>query len=221
MTVPTPSGLMHLRTWLDRDVDVARFSQWCDGHQVEQLVVPGIRRVRRFSLWRSAGEAAPDSLTMYDLDHLDVLASDAFAELRRRSTGLPEFLAGRLRAVRCDAWLVEGVPAVAGLTGGGEALAHLFVDEGDDLADWFAEAGLPLLDAAGATTGRLLRSAQGEQVVLVEIDRADPDLDPASLPVPPTSAAGDGATPGWGIYRLDFLATPEGESHSPHLDREG
>lgn len=217
MPGPTPSGLLHLRTWLHPDVDVVAFDDWCDGHQVDQLVVPGVRRVRRFSRWRTAGGTPPDSLTMYDLDHLDVLASAEHAELRRRSTGLPDAFAGRLRAARCEAWLVEGVPAAEGL-GEGEAVAQLYVAEGDDLADWFAAEGTALLDAAGGSLARLHHGTGEEQIVLVELGAAA-DPDPAALPVPPAELLGGDPEASWGTYRLDFAATPDGRARSPHRDR--
>lgn len=199
---PTPTGLLHLRTWLPAELHEP-FSAWCDTHHLEQLAVPGFRRVRRFSIVRSQVEDAPRYLTIYDLDHLEVLEGEDYAAYRERSTGLPEFLQGELRAARSDAWLVAGVPAVAGLAPGGQGLAHLFVPEGRDLADWFAEHGLAVVDAAGGTTARLLRSAAGEQIVLVELADAPEMLDPRALPVPGPD------TPGWGLYRLDFVASSD------------
>lgn len=199
---PTPTGLLHLRTWLPAELHEP-FSAWCDTHHLEQLAVPGFRRVRRFSIVRSQVEDAPRYLTIYDLDHLEVLEGEDYAAYRERSTGLPEFLQGQLRAARSDAWLVAGVPAVAGLAPGGQGLAHLFVPEGRDLADWFAEHGLAVVDAAGGTTARLLRSAAGEQIVLVELADAPETLDPRALPVPGPD------TPGWGLYRLDFVASSD------------
>jgi hypothetical protein len=196
---PTPTGLLHLRTWLPAELHEP-FSAWCDTHHLEQLAVPGFRRVRRFSIVRSQVDDAPRYLTIYDLDHLEVLEGEDYAAYRERSAGLPEFLQGELRAARSDAWLVAGVPAVAGLAPGGQGLAHLFVPEGRDLADWFAEHGLAVVDAAGGTIARLLRSAAGEQIVLVELADAPEALDPRALPVPGPD------TPGWGLYRLDFVA---------------
>jgi hypothetical protein len=91
---------------------------------------------------------------------------------------------------------------------GGAGLAHLFVPEGADLADWFAEHGVAVLEATGGTTARLLHAANGEQVVAVELPEApeDPDgIDPATLPLP--TGLDDGI--GWGLYRLDFTAIPD------------
>jgi hypothetical protein len=206
----TPTGMLHLRTWLPADLHEP-FSTWCDTHHLEQLVVPGFRRVRRFSLVRSDVTEPPRYLTVYDLDRLEVLASEEYDAYRARSTGLPEFLQGQLRAARTDAWLVASVPARAGLVPGGAGVAHLFVPEGADLADWFAEHGVALLEVTGGTTARLLHAATGEQIVVVELpDAADAPggLDPAALPRPAGLAQGaDGV--GWGLYRLDFTATPD------------
>jgi hypothetical protein len=198
-TDATPSGLLHLRTWLPAEFDEP-FSSWCDTHHLEQLAVPGFRRVRRFSLLRSLLADPPRYLTIYDLDRLEVLEGEAYAEYRQRSTGLPEFLRGKLRAARSDAWLVAGVPAVEGMVAGGAGLAHLFVPEGPELASWFAEHGLAVVDAAGGTSARLLRGATGEQIILVELDEVPEALDPAELPRPDVDDAA------WGLYRLDFVA---------------
>lgn len=203
----TPAGMLHLRTWLPAELHEP-FSTWCDTHHLEQLVVPGFRRVRRFSLVRSEVPEPPRYLTIYDLDRLEVLESEEYDAYRARSTGLPEFLQGHLRAARTDAWLVASVPARAGLVAGGGGLAHLFVPQGADLADWFAEHGVAVLEASGGTTARLLHAAGGEQVVVVELPEAPegPDgIDPATLPRP--TGLDDGV--GWGLYRLDFTATPD------------
>jgi hypothetical protein len=203
----TPPGMLPPRPGLPAELHEP-FSTWCDTHHLEQLVVPGFRRVRRFSLVRSEAAEPPRYLTIYDLDRLGVLESDEYDAYRARSAGLPEFLQGHLRAARTDAWLVASVPARAGLVPGGAGLAHLFVPEGADLADWFAEHGVALLEITGGTTARLLHAAGGEQVVVVELPEAPegPDApDPAALPRP--DALDDGV--GWGLYRLDFTATPD------------
>jgi hypothetical protein len=210
---PVPSGLLHLRTWLEPDLDQG-FSDWCDGHHADQLAIPGFRRVRRYSLVRSDALDPPDYLTIYDLDRLDVLDSDAYAAHRERATGLPEFLKGQLRAARTDAWVVASAPALDAMVPDGAGLAHLFVPDGPELADWFAEHGLAAVDAVGGTTARLLRAATGEQVMVIELDREPDDLDPSALPTPPET--GEEA---WGLYRLDHVATPEGPVASPHRDR--
>jgi len=212
--------VLHLRTWIPAELDQF-FSGWCDGHHLEQLAVPGFRRVRRFSLVRSAADEPARFLTIYDLDRLDVLESEGYAEYRRSSTGLPEVLQGRLRAARSDSWLVAGVPPVAGMVAGGMGLAHLFVPAGPDLAPWFAEHGPAVVDAVGATTARLLRSTTGEQIIVAELEdaptatgRDDPLM---TLPLPDLVGPGDagpdrepGDAVGWGRYRLDYLATPDG-----------
>ncbi len=201
----TPTGMLHLRTWLPADLHEP-FSTWCDTHHLEQLVVPGFRRVRRFSLVRSEVTEPPRYLTLYDLDRLEVLESEEYDAYRARSTGLPEFLQGQLRAARTDAWLVASVPGRAGMVPGGSGLAHLFVPEGADLSDWFAERGVAVLEATGGSTARLLHAAGGEQVVVVELPAAPegPDgIDPGTLPRP--DGLDDGT--GWGLYRLDFTAT--------------
>ena len=208
---PPPSGVLHLRTWIPASLD-ERFSAWCDGHHVEQLVVPGFRRVRRFSLARSTATEPARFLTIYDLDRLEVVDGPAYAEYRNRSTGLPEFLQGRLRAARSDAWLVAAAPAVDAMVPDGSGLVHLFLTDTPDAATWFAERGLALVRAVGGTTARLLHSRAGEQIVLIELpDGADVDaveLDPLDLP--------DGAPvgTGWGSYRLDYVARPDGTDPS-------
>ncbi len=201
----TPSGLLHLRTWLPAELD-ERFSAWCDVHHLEQLAVPGFQRVRRFELERSAAAEPPRFLTVYDLDRLEVLQSEAYADYGRRSPGLPEFLQGHLRAARSEAWLVAGIPGVEGVTDGGRGLAHLFVPDGPELAEWFVDQGLPLLDACRGSSARLLRTASGEQIVMVEIEEVPQGLDPASLSLP----VGHHPGVGWGLYRLAFLATADG-----------
>jgi hypothetical protein len=204
----TPTGMLHLRTWLPAELH-DRFSSWCDTHHLEQLAVPGFRRVRRFSLVRSELAEPPRYLTVYDLDRLDVLEGDDYDRYLRRSTGLPDFLQGRLRAARSDACLVAGVPAIDGLVPGGAGLAHLFVADGPDLTDWFAKHGLAAVNASGGTSARLLRTASGEQIVVVELPDVPDALDPASLPRPDDSTDGGGDVPGWGLYRLDFVATAD------------
>ena len=153
---PTPSGLLHLRTWLDPELDET-FSVWCDGHHGEQLEVPGFRRVRRFSLVATSPDAdePADYLTVYDLDRLDVLESDAYEAYRARGNTVPDELQGRLRAARTDAWLVAAVPAAEGPGPDGAGVAHLFVGEGGDLTTWFADHGTAIVDALVAATDAL------------------------------------------------------------------
>jgi hypothetical protein len=218
---PSPSGLLHLRTWLPGELD-GTFSVWCDGHHGEQLEVPGFRRVRRFSLVASDADGPADYLTVYDLDRLAVLDSDAYAAYRARGNTVPEALQGQLRAARTDAWLVAAAPAVEPLDDAGSGLAHLFVADGPGLGPWFAETAIALVDAlagAGATTARLFRGAAGEQVVVVELAGwPDPEaIDTAALPVPDARPAGAA----WGLYRLDHVNLPGGPAWSPHLDRHG
>jgi hypothetical protein len=216
-----PSGLLHLRTWLPAELDET-FSVWCDGHHGEQLEVPGFHRVRRFSLVASTADEPADYLTVYDLDRLDVLGSDAYAAYRARGNTVPEALQGRLRAARTDAWLVAAAPPTEAPATDGSGLAHLFVGDGPDLATWFAGHATAVVDAlagAGASTARMYRGAAGEQVVVVELD-AWPDpaaIDPATLPVPDAVPVGAG----WGLYRLDHVNLPGGPAWSPHLDRHG
>ncbi len=210
MTSPTPTGLLHLRTWLPPELD-GRFSAWCDDHHLEQLAVPGFQRVRRFELDDSLAEAPPRFLTVYDLDALDVLSGEAYAEYGRRSTGLPDFLKGHLRAARSEATIVADVPAVTGLTPAGPGLVHYFAPDGPPIDDWFAARADDLRSATDAAVARLTRTASGEQIVLLELD-GDRVVDLPSLPVP----AGIGGGPGWGRYRLAYEATPDGaRSSSP------
>ncbi len=171
-------------------------------------MVPGFRRVRRFSLVESAATEPARFLTIYDLDHLEVVDGPDYAEYRSRSTGLPEFLQGHLRAARSDSWLVAAAPAVDAMVPDGGGLAHLFLADTPDAATWFADHALTVVDAVGATSARLLHSRTDEQIVLVELDRA-PDagaVDLAALPLPDGAPAGTG----WGTYRLDFVARPDG-----------
>jgi len=217
----TPTGLLHLRTWLPAELDET-FSVWCDDHHGEQLEVPGFLRVRRLSLVASAATEPADYLTVYDLERLDVLESPEYAAYRARGNTVPDALKGQLRAARTDASLVATAPA-EGLGADGAGLAHLFVTDGPDLAPWFAEGAQGLLDALaepGASSARLLSSDSGDQVVVVELTTEPADGDEArallaGLPVP------DGVDPGagWGLYRLDHVNTPGGEARSPHRDR--
>ena len=205
----TPTGLLHLRTWLPAELHEP-FSAWCDTHHLEQLAVPGFRRVRRFSLVRSAVDDPPRYLTIYDLDRLEVLDGDDYAAYRGRSSGLPDFLRPTLRAARSDARLVERVPPGAGVVPTGEALLHLYapVSAGDgggpDPADWFTANAGTLLDTTGGTTARLFRTSAGEHLVLVELPTLADAPELSTVPQPEPEAAG------WGLYHLDFTAGAEG-----------
>ena len=202
----TPTGMLHLRTWLPAELHEP-FSTWCDTHHLEQLVVPGFRRVRRFSLVRSEVAEPPRYLTIYDLDRLEVLESDEYDAYRARSTGLPEFLQGHLRAARTDAWLVASVPARAGLVPGG--------------------AGSPTSSCPRVPTWPTGSPSTAWPCSRPPVPRRPVCCTPPpasrswwwSCPMPPSPTGStrprspcptgldDGI--GWGLYRLDFTATPD------------
>ena len=200
---PHPTGVLHLRTWIPSELDEG-FSTWCDVHHLDQLATPGVRRVRRYSLVTSTAVEPARFLTIYDLDRLEVLDGADYAEYRNRSTGLPDFLQGHLRAARSDAWLVAAAPAVDAMAPDGAGIAHLFLPDGPDIAAWFAEHAMALVETAGAASARLLHSRTGEQIVLLELEETATagTADPSALPLPDEAPAGSG----WGTYRLDFVA---------------
>ena len=90
------------------------------------------------------------------------------------------------------------------------ALAHLFVPEGADLADWFAEHGVAVLEADAAAPPPACSTppaASRSWWWSCPRRRSGRDgIDPATLPRA-RPALDDGV--GWGLYRLDFTATPD------------
>jgi hypothetical protein len=108
----TPSAVLYLATWLPEQLH-DQFSPWCDNHHREQLALPGFRRARRFE-WESGRreDDPPQYLTMYDLDSLESLTSDAYLEHTRSSPGLPDFLLGNLRIERRNCLVVASLPAL-------------------------------------------------------------------------------------------------------------
>lgn len=113
MTDPTqdPTAVLYLATWLPDELH-EEFSQWCDDHHREQLAIPGFLRARRFEWIRSGrDDDPPQFLTMYDLESIETLTSPAYIEHSKASTGLPEFLRGRLRLERRNCTVVATVPS--------------------------------------------------------------------------------------------------------------
>ena len=108
----TPSAVLYLATWLAPELH-SQFSLWCDDHHREQLALPGFRRARRFE-WVSGGrdDDPPNFLTMYDLDSLETLQSDAYLAHTKTSGGLPEFLRGNLRLERRDCEVLAALPTL-------------------------------------------------------------------------------------------------------------
>lgn len=111
---PAPTGLLLLSTWLPVELH-DEFSAWCDDHHRELLTVPGFLRARRFAFVDGntldhADGGAPQFLTMYETTDISVLTSDEYIEHGRNSTGLPDFLKGKLRMARLDCELESATP---------------------------------------------------------------------------------------------------------------
>ena len=111
-SIAAPTAVLYLATWLPSELH-EQFSTWCDDHHREQLVLPGFRRARRFE-WVSGGrdDHPPQYLTMYDLDSLAALKSDAYIEHTKSSSGLPEFLRGNIRVERRECEVLAALPSV-------------------------------------------------------------------------------------------------------------
>jgi hypothetical protein len=105
----TPTALLHLQTWLDRELHES-FSTWCDHHHRGLLTVPGFRRARRFEFLDGSTDDEPQFLTMYEVDSLAVFTSDPYLEHGRTAGGLPDFLRGRLRVERHDCSILDALP---------------------------------------------------------------------------------------------------------------
>ena len=108
----SPGAVLYLATWLPEELH-DQFSAWCDDHHREQLALPGFRRARRFE-WMSGHreDDPPQYLTMYDLDSLETLASEAYVKHTRLSPGLPDFLRGNIRVERRNCMVVASLPAI-------------------------------------------------------------------------------------------------------------
>jgi hypothetical protein len=121
-------------------------------------------RARRFAF--VASSAAGDDaqfLTMYETADPSVLSSDAYVEHGRNSTGLPDFLRGRLRMARLDCELESATPAD---WWPGKTSSGLFLITRSEGAP-FSSSG-PMATAALSITARAYRASQGPRVLLVE-----------------------------------------------------
>jgi hypothetical protein len=109
-SIAAPTAVLYLATWLPTELH-EQFSSWCDDHHREQLVLPGFRRARRFE-WVSGGreDHPPQYLTMYDLDSLAALRSDAYVEHTKSSSGLPDSLRGNIRVERRNCEVLAVLP---------------------------------------------------------------------------------------------------------------
>lgn len=160
---PAPTGLLLLRTWLPGELHDA-FSEWCDNHHRELLTVPGFIRARRFAF--VASSAAGDDaqfLTMYETTDPSVLSSDAYVEHGRNSTGLPDFLSGRLRMARLDCELESAMPV--GWWPGTDFSELLMISRPE--GEPFSVSG-PTPAGALRKTVRVYRASQGPRVLLAE-----------------------------------------------------
>jgi hypothetical protein len=153
-----------------------QFSTWCDDHHREQLVLPGFRRARRFE-WVSGGrdDDPPQYLTMYDLDSLAALHTEAYVEHTKSSGGLPDFLRGHIRVQRRDCNLIAALPA-SWWPPTHTPLLNLFQLNDDELAvglqehisKFTATSAAPIPDF----TLRIIDSDDDEPIVLVDHDDA-------------------------------------------------
>lgn len=210
----TSPGLLHLRTWLDPSVD-ERFSAWCDDHHLEHLAVPGFRRVRRGTLVASAANDPARFVTVYDLDHLDVLQSDGYDEYRRTSKGLPADLAPELRFARAEGteagrWDASGpLDADDELVTSGPALVQLFLSAerpaGQSLALLadVSDVAAEVATVDGVALVRRFTTPTGDNLLLAEIDDGA-SVDPDTLPLPEAATADEV----WGLYQFEYTATP-------------
>ena len=172
----TPTAVLYLATWRPTHLH-EQFSTWCDDHHREQLQLPGFLRARRFE-WASSGrdDNPPQYLTMYDLDSLAVLTSDAYVEHTRSSNGLPDFLRGNLRVERRDCELVAALPS-SWWPPARTPLLDLFQLNDDALAvglkQHIAQLAVP---ADTSFTVRVIDSDDNEPLVLLDHDDAGTDL---------------------------------------------
>ncbi len=166
-----PTAVLYLATWLPSELH-QQFSSWCDDHHREQLVLPGFRRARRFE-WVSGGreDHPPQYLTMYDLDSLAVLKSDAYLAHTTSSGGLPDFLRGNIRVERRDCEVLAVLPS-AWWPPASTPLLNLFQLNDDQLAvglqkhiSKLVSTGSPL---ESDVTLRVIDSDDNEPLVLLD-----------------------------------------------------
>jgi hypothetical protein len=171
----TPTAVLYLVTWLPSHLH-RQFSAWCDDHHREQLLLPGFQRARRFE-WTAGGrdDDPPQYLTMYDLDSLTALHTEAYVEHTKTSGGLPGFLRGHIRVQRRDCSLLAALPS-SWWPPAHTSLLNLFHLNDDELAVGLQEHISTLTAASAAPipdfTLRIIDSDDDEPIVLVDHDDA-------------------------------------------------
>ena len=170
-SMTAPNAVLYLATWLPSELHV-QFSTWCDEHHREQLALPGFMRARRFE-WVSGGreDDPPQYLTMYDLDSLDALHSDAYVEHTKSSGGLPDFLRGNIRVERRNCGVLAALPS-AWWPPASTPLLNLFQLNDDQLAVGLQEhisklASTPVGSISDFTL-RIIDSDDNEPLVLLD-----------------------------------------------------
>lgn len=168
MAVPSPAAVLYLATWLPAELH-AEFSAWCDDHHREQLSLPGFVRARRFEWVKSfRDDAPPQFLTMYDLNSLDALRTDAYREHMATSPGLPDAFRGRLRLERQECTVLAAHPH-SWWPPTSTPLLDVFQISDDALA---IELGQHITELRSAPTPgvclRLIDSAEHEPLVLID-----------------------------------------------------
>lgn len=182
MTDPSsaiPGGVLYLATWLPAELH-DQFSAWCDDHHREQLILPGFKRARRFE-WVSGGreDNPPQYLTMYDLDSLAALHSDAYVKHTKSSGGLPDFLRGYIRVERRNCEVLAALPS-KWWPPTRTPLLDLFHLNDDKLAIGLREH-INVLDSAAQTsadhvTVRIIDSEDNEPLVLLDHSESATDM---------------------------------------------
>ncbi len=174
-SITTPNAVLYLATWLPAHLHM-QFSAWCDDHHREQLVLPGFRRARRFE-WIAGGrdDDPPKYLTMYDLDSLATLDTEAYVEHTKSSGGLPDFLRGHIRVQRRDCNLLAALPSFW-WPPTPTPILNLFQLNDDELAVGLQEY-ISKVTATSASpipnfTLRVIDSDDDEPIVLVDHDDA-------------------------------------------------
>ncbi len=174
-SITTPNAVLYLATWLPAHLHM-QFSTWCDDHHLEQLVLPGFRRARRFE-WIAGGrdDDPPQYLTMYDLDSLAALDTEAYVEHSKSSGGLPDFLRGHLRVQRRDCNLLAALPR-SWWPPTHTPILNLFQLNDDELAVGLQEYISKVTATPAAPipnfTLRVIDSDDDEPIVLVDHDDA-------------------------------------------------
>ena len=174
-SITTPNAVLYLATWLPSHLH-EQFSAWCDDHHREQLVLPGFRRARRFE-WTAGGrdDDPPQYLTMYDLDSLAALHTEAYVEHTKSSGGLPDFLRGHIRVQRRDCNVLAALPS-SWWPPTHTSLLNLFHLNDDELAVGLQEHISTLTERSAAPipdfTLRIIDSDNDEPIVLVDHDDA-------------------------------------------------